>query len=128
MDQLKGRYKVEYQWFAAYYMICRQVIYAVDIATDFLPDIKYTTMLTVYILIMMVHVWVQPYKQRKLNILDSSILMTLILVFIGGHTTSASTLGLLLLPLVFFINCVAFASRLKYILTIIKKIKNLKRK
>ena len=116
IDQLKGCYKEEYRWFAAYYLICRQVIYAVDIATDFLPNIKYTTMLTVYILIMMVHVWLQPYKQRKLNMLDSSILMTLMLVFIGEHTTSDSTLVLLILPLVLFINCITFSSRLKYIL------------
>ena len=87
MDQLKECYKEEYRWFAAYYLLCRQAIYAIDIATDFSPDIKYPTMLTVYILIMMVHVWLQPYKQRKLNILDSSILMTLILVFIGEHAS-----------------------------------------
>ena len=73
-------------------------------------------MLTVYILIMMVHVWLQPYKQRKLNILDSSILMTLILVFIGEHASYDSTLALWILPLILFINCVAFSSRLKYIL------------
>ena len=64
----------------------------------------------------MVHVWLQPYKQRKLNILDSSILMTLILVFIGEHASYGSTLALWILPLILFINCVAFSSRLKYIL------------
>ena len=116
IDQLKGCYKEEYRWFAAYYLICRQVIYIVDIGTDFLSFIKYPVMLTIYILIMMVHVWLQPYKQRKLNILESSILVTLILVYIGEHTSYRSTLALWILPLALFINCIAFTSRLKYLL------------
>ena len=116
MDQLKGCYKEEYRWFAAYYLICRQLIYVLDIGTDFLSPFKYTTMLPVYILIMMVHVWLQPYKQRKLNILDSSILITLILVYIGEHTSYGSTVALWILPLVLFINCITLSSRLKYLL------------
>ena len=116
IDQLKGCYKEEYRWFAAYYLICRQVIYAVDIGTDFSSSIKYPVMLTIYILIMMVHVWLQPYKQRKLNTLDSSILMTLIFVFIGEHTSYGSTFALWILPLVLFINCIGFSSRWKYLL------------
>ena len=116
IDQLKGCYKEEYRWFAAYYLICRQIIFAVDIGTDFLSDIKYSSLLMFYILIMMVHVWLQPYKQRKLNILDSSILMTLILVFIGENKSYSSTIVLWILPLVLFINCITFSSRWKYLL------------
>ena len=118
IDQLMGCYKEEYRWFAAYYLMCRQVIFFVDIGTDFSPNIviKYSFLLMVYTLIMMVHVWFQPYKQRKLNILDSSILMTLILVYIGEHTSYGSTVVLWILPLVLFINCIAFTSRLKYLL------------
>ena len=117
IDQLQGCYKKEYWWFATYYLICRQVIFIVDIGTEFLPvtNIKYSFLLIVYALIMMVHVWLQPYKQRKLNILDSSILMTLILVFVGEHTSYGSTLALWILPLVLFINCITFPSRLKYL-------------
>ena len=83
MDQLKGCYKEEYHWFAAYYLLCRQLLYVVDIGTDFIsdsfPEAKFPIMLTVYVLITMVHVWLQPYKQRKL------------LIFIGEHTTYGST-------------------------------------
>ena len=89
MDQLKGCYKGEYCWFAAYYLLCRQLLYAADIGTDFIPSYaskaKFPIMLSFYILIVMVHVWFQPYKQRILNVLDSCILMTLMLVFIGEH-------------------------------------------
>ena len=120
MDQLKGCYKEEYRWFAAYYLLCRQLIYAVDISTDFMPgymsDAKFPIMLAVYILIIIVHIWLQPYKDRKLNILDSYILITLMLVFIGEHTTYGSTVILWILPLLLFINCVAFFTRFKYVL------------
>ena len=120
MDQLKGCYKEEYHWFAAYYLLCRQVLYVVDIGTDFmpdsLPDAKFPIMLTVYILIIMVHIWFQPYKERKLNVLDSCILMTLMLVFIGEHITYSSTVILWILPVVLFINCVALSTEFKYVL------------
>ena len=36
IDHLKGCYKEDYCWFATYYLLCRQVIYAVDIGTDFI--------------------------------------------------------------------------------------------
>ena len=120
MDQLKGCYKEEYRWFAAYYLLCRQLIYAVDIGTDFmpglLPDAKFPIMLTVYVLIIMVHIWFQPYKERKLNVLDSCILMTLMLVFIGEHIAYSSTVILWILPVVLFINCVALSTKFKYVL------------
>ena len=116
MDQLKGCYKEEYRWFASYYLMCRQLIYAGDIGTDFVPFMKFPIMLSVYILILMIHVWLQPYRQRKLNVLDSFILMTLLLVFIGEHTSYSSTIVLWILPLILFINCITFSSWLKYLL------------
>ena len=73
-------------------------------------------MLSVYILIMIIHVWLQSHKERKLNVLDSCILITLVLVFIGEHISYGSTLTLWILPLVLFINCVTFSSRLKHLL------------
>ena len=113
MDQFKGCYKEEYHWFAAYYLLCRQIMYIVSISAS---DATFPMMLTVYILIMMVHIWLQPYKQRKLNVLDSSILVTLMLVFIGEHNSYGSTVALWIIPLVLFINCVAFPSMFKYLL------------
>ena len=116
MDQFKGCYREECCWFAAYYLLCRQIIYVVDICTDFAPIIKFPIMLSVYVLIIMVHVWLQPYKQRKLNVLDSSILIILMIVFIGEYTSYGSTVILWIMPMVLFINCVAFSSRFKYLL------------
>ena len=120
MDQLKGCYKEEYRWFAAYYLLCRQFLYTVDVSTDFIPgdmsDVKFPIMLTFYVLIIMVHVWFQPYKHRKLNVLDSCILMTLALVFIGEHINYGSTAVLWFFPLILFINCVAFSTKFKHLL------------
>ena len=116
IDHLKGCYKKEYWWFAAYYLICRQLLYAGDIFTDFLPFMKFPIMLSIYILIMMVHVWLQPYKQNILNVLDSFILMILMLIVIGEHTSKSSTLVLWIIPLVLFINCITLYTRLKYLL------------
>ena len=116
VDQLKGCYKEEYHWFAAYYLLCRQVIYAVDIATDFAPFMKFPVMVCIYLLIVMVHVCFQPYKQKKLNVLDTCILMILTLVFIGEHITYGSTAILWILPLILLINCIALHTKLKYLL------------
>ena len=116
MDHFKGCYKEEYRWFAAYYLLCRQLLYAVDIGTDFFLYVKFPIMLTVYVLIIMVHVWFQPYKQRILNVLDSCILMTLMLVFIGEHASYGSTVVLWFFPLILFINCVALSTKFKYLL------------
>ena len=116
MDQFKGCYKEKYHWFAAYYLLCRQAIYVMDIATDFASNFKFAFMLIIYAVIVIVHIGFQPYKERKLNVLDSYILMTLMIVYIGEHTTYGSTVILWILPLVLFINCVAFSTKFKYFL------------
>ena len=77
---------------------------------------SYPIMLTVHILIMMVHVWLQPYKQRKLSILDSFILMILMLVFIGEHTSNGSTIVLWILSFILFINYLTLSSLLRFFL------------
>ena len=35
IDQLKGCYKEEYRWFAAYYLMCRQVLFGANNLTDY---------------------------------------------------------------------------------------------
>ena len=116
MDQLKGCYKEEYNWFAAYYLLCRQAIYVMDIGTDFASDLKFPIMLIVYAIIVIVHVGIQPYRERKLNVLDTYTLMILIIVYIGEHTHYGSTIILWILPLVLFINCIAYSTKFKYLL------------
>ena len=91
INQLMGCYKEEYRWFAAYYLIYRQVLYGVNNLIDYCsgfwssnsiindtPFSKFTIMLLISILIMVVHLWFQPYKSKSLNILDSFILLSFV--------------------------------------------------
>ena len=80
LDQFQGCYKDKYRWFAAYYLICRQVI----ILIVYVGNGNYYYMLyglqTACVIIAMVHGWVQPYKNNFLNGLDEVILLILVLV------------------------------------------------
>ena len=80
LDQFQGCFKDKHHWFAAYYLICRQVI----ILIVYVGNSNYYNMLfylqTACIIIAMVHIWFQPYKSDLLNALDGIILMILVLV------------------------------------------------
>ena len=129
MDQLKGCYKEEYRWFVAYYLICRQVLYGANNLTDYFlgfqnnydiiatPFPKFTIMLIVCILIMTVHVYFQPYKDKGLNILDSFILLCLVGLLVSGLEIYWNRMiGVIFwfLPLLIFINYLAFFTGLQY--------------
>ena len=81
IDQFQGCYTDKYRWFAAYYLICRQVIILIVL---FGNENYYYYMLyglqTACVIIAMIHVWVQPYKSSFLNGLDGVILLILVLV------------------------------------------------
>ena len=80
LDQFQGCYKDRYHWFAAYYLICRQVI----IIIVYVGNENYYYMLyalqTTCVIIAIIHGWVQPYKNNFLNGLDETILLILVLV------------------------------------------------
>ena len=80
LDQFQGCYKDKYRWFAAYYLICRQVI----ILIVYVGNGNYYNMIyglqTACIIIAMIHGWIQPYKNNLLNGLDEIILLILVLV------------------------------------------------
>ena len=108
LDQFQGCYKDKYRWFAAYYLICRQVIvvivYAVN--SDYYNMLFYLQ--TACVIIAMVHIWVQPYQEELLNALDGLILLVMVLVvnintfpFLHSVTTELSIV-LVILPLFLF--------------------------
>ena len=80
LDQFQGCYKDKYRWFAAYYLICRQVI----ILIVYVGSGNYYYMLyglqTACVIIAMIHGVVQPYKNNLLNGLDEVILVILVLI------------------------------------------------
>ena len=129
LDQFQSCYKDKYRYFASYYLICRLVI----ILIVFICDSNYYTMLyyvqTACVIIAIIHVWIQPYKDSFLNGLDGVILLTLTLVVNVNSFTFLSTAtpgiisALVMFPLlIFFITgikkliscCLSKRRRLEY--------------
>ena len=133
-DQLMGCYKEEYHWFAAYYLICRQVLYGMinlidycsgfweynyHTTTNYAPFLKFTIILIVCILIMFVHILLQPYRKKGLNILDSFILMSLVGLLLSGLEIFLNRMISIIfwfLPLLILINHLANFNKLKYLI------------
>lgn len=80
LDQFQSCYKKKYHSFAAYYLICRQLIFLIV----FVANENYSNMVyylhTVCIVIAMIHIWVQPYGKEFLNAWDGIILLAMVLV------------------------------------------------
>ena len=122
LDQLQGCYKDEYRWFAAFYLICRQVIYITDLASDFLPSVffsnneKHTTYLIIIFMIVMTQAWFQPYKIKSLNTFDSTILVILMFaIFASFSDNYVLRILLWFLPLAIFLCYMTSSTKLKHI-------------
>ena len=78
--KLQDCYKDQYRCFAAYYLICRLVIMLI---TYFAND-DYNNMIyylqTACVVIAMTHIWIQPYKNDMLNVIDTTILLIMLLI------------------------------------------------
>ena len=106
LDQFQGCYKDKYRWFAAYYLICRQVIFLIV----YLFNSNYSNMLfylqTACVIIAIVHIWIQPYQNEFLNALDGVMLLFIVLevnintfTFLKDATTEISLI-IVLFPLI----------------------------
>ena len=114
LDQFQFSYKGKYRWFAAYYLICRQVIFLIVYVGngDYYKMLYYLQ--TACIIIAMIHICFQPYKNNLLNALDGVILLILVLVVnLSTFSFLPSVLStvLLLLPLLLLI-CFAVIRKL----------------
>ena len=118
LDQFQGCYKDKYRWFAAYYLICRQVIFLIVYAFNS----NYYNMLfylqTACIVIALIHIWFQPYRDELLNALDSVMLLIMVLIvnintfpFLHEITTEISLI-LVMLPL--FLYCTVAIKKTVY--------------
>ena len=105
LDQFQGCYKDKYRWFAAYYLICRQVIFLIV----YIFNSNYSNMLfylqTTCVVIAIVHIWIQPYRNNFLNAFDGVMLLFIVLevnvniTFLKDATTEISLI-IVLLPLI----------------------------
>ena len=112
-DQFQGCYKDKYRWFAAVYLICRQVILIIVVIdfTDYYIELY--LLITVCLITAILHYSARPYKNDILNKFDGIILLLLILVvslqmvaFSNGFTIGAIegvAYMLLLLPIAFLL-------------------------
>ena len=105
LDQLQGCYKDKYRWFAAYYLICRQVIFLIV----YIFNSDYSNMLfylqTACVVIAMIHMWIQPYRNEFLSAFDGVMLLCIVLEvnintfpFLNSMTTEVSIV-IVMLPL-----------------------------
>ena len=105
LDQFQGCYKDKYRWFAAYYLICRQVIIVIVYGINQ----NYYRMLyflqTACLIIAMIHIWARPYENDFLNTWDAIILLVAVLIvnlntftFLSSATTELAVI-LVLFPL-----------------------------
>ena len=107
LDQFQGCYKDQYHWFAAYYLICRLIIIGIAFASNFNNALYYLQ--TVNIIIVMIHVWIQPYRSDTLNMLDGLILLIMILIInLSSYAFIRSTTIILVIILVLFPLALSF--------------------
>ena len=128
--KLQDCYKDQYRWFAAYYLICRLVIMLI---TYFAND-DYNNMIyylqTACVVIAMTHIWIQPYKNDILNVIDTTILLIMLLIVnLSGFNFSTSavagvTISLVIAPMLLLVG-MAVVRLLKHPLAIrVKKMRN----
>ena len=103
LDQFQSCYKNKYRWFAAYYLICRQVIITI-VYYDMLCYLQ-----TACVVIAMLHILIQPYKSDFLNAFDGIVILFTIILLVNANiftflssATSVIIIFLVLLPLIVF--------------------------
>ena len=113
LDQFQGCYKDSYRWFAAVYLICRQVILIIVVInfSDYYIELYLLTFICLVTAIL--HHVIQPYENDVLNKSDGILLHLLLLIislqmvfFSNGFTIRAVeglAYVLLLLPIIFTI-------------------------
>ena len=120
IDQFQECYKDQYHWFAAYYLICRQVIIAIVYISNFNNSLYYLQ--TACIIIVTIHVWIKPYKSDTLNRLDGEILLTMVLIVnLNTFTLSISSTTLIVVLPLFISSCTFIKSCCTSICKNIKK-------
>ena len=107
LDQFQGCYKDKYRCFAAYYLICRQVIFAIVLTSNRSYYDTAFYLLAASIIIAGIHMWMQPYRRPLLNGLDGIVLLLMILansyVYMNNWLTTVLEIIALMLPLIFLL-------------------------
>ena len=130
LDKFQESYKDQYRWFAAYYLICRQVIIAIVYVSSFNNSLYYVQ--TVSIIIVSIHVWIKPYNSNTLNTLDGIVLLTMVLVvnlnsFTFSRSLTVTVVVILMIFPLLLLACLITMICGKRILSVLKCIWNRKK-
>ena len=119
LDQYQQCFKDQYHWFAAYYLVCRQVIIAIVYISNINNALYYLQ--TACIFIVAIHVWIWPYEIEALNVLDGIILLTIVLVInLNSYTFSrVITIAIVVIMVIFPLLCSCLIFR-KIIVSFVK--------
>ena len=80
LDQFQGCYKDKFRYFASYYMVFRLMILGILAINETNALITLYSLQVICIIMILVHVTVRPYNNDIVNIFDSLMLATLVLV------------------------------------------------
>ena len=110
LDQYQQCYKDRYHWFAAYYLVCRLVIFAIVYISNFIHSLYYLQ--TICIIIVSFHIWIKPYKSELLNVLDAILLLTIVLVvnLASFAFSRSSTITIVVITVIFplVLSCLTY--------------------
>ena len=106
LDQYQSCFKDSCRWFAGYYFICRHVLFFTTIGSMH-PSVSVLLQQVATTLILVVHVWKQPYRERWMNLLDAVFLFDLsVLTFLKQLEQSdvllAARVVLISIPFLYF--------------------------
>ena len=103
LDQFQGCYKDKYRWFAGYYLICRQVIFLImySLNSNYYNMLFYLQ--TTSVIIVLIHIWIQPYQNEFLNALDGVMLLLMVLVININTFTFLKDLAVEIIAVILFI-------------------------
>ena len=133
VNQFQDCYKDHCRWFAAYYLICRLVIISITCFANHDYDNMLYYLQTACVVIVLIHILVQPYKSDILNLIDTILLLNMLLIvnlnFFSFSTLSTSgfIISLVITPLLLLIGMKA-KNALKLGITIKKLTKYLVKK
>ena len=124
MDQFQQCFKPKYHSFAAFYLICRLLVFLILCLEMIQYNIRFLLLQILSFIIAMIHAWLQPYRENKLNSLDQTILLIALMIIslnVGIPCTSLHTriemsdsfvAILALLPLILFIGFILSSTAL----------------
>ena len=118
LDQFQGCYKDKFRYFAPYYMIFRLIILTIVVINPTNIFITLYLLLVLCSLLTFIHISVKPYANHVLNVFDSFMLFTMMLVIplliveayrgLPSNTTFIIALLLTVAPLIAYISMVIY--------------------